>query len=125
MPIPPTATAHRRPLATAVVAAGALLAVWFLPSANTSSDMASTGAVNSAHAAPGNGHSAHSGQSPDNSGTSVEAESQDGKQPRASGEADEDTGSTPYVLGGVGVGAAGLGLLAARAVRRDRGTART
>lgn len=102
MPVPSTASVPRRPLATAAVAAGALCAVWFMPSANASPD-------GGAGSGPGTGTQAHSTRS---------AETQ---------AAEEDGGadSTPYVLGGIGVGVAGLGgLLAVGAVRRNRhGTA--
>lgn len=103
MPALSTASAHRRPLATAAVAAGALCAVWFMPSANASPD-------------------GGAGTSPGSTGTQAHAERS--AETRASQD-DGDGGSTPYVLGGIGVGAVGIGsLLAAEAVRRNRhGTA--
>ncbi|MGW7352608.1 hypothetical protein [Streptomyces sp. NPDC054784] len=136
MPIPPTAAAHRRPLATAVVAAGALFAVAFLPSADTSPDVNSTGTTHHVRTATDNGPVTHARSASDASDSS--AASDPGSDPgsgsgsgrdhgsteqwtdAAAGETEEGSGGVPTsVLVGTAAGAVGLtGLLAVRAGRR-------
>ncbi|WP_070196363.1 hypothetical protein [Streptomyces oceani] len=99
MPVQSSLAKHRRPLATAAVAAGALLAVGFLPSANATPNDA------------GDGTSSHTASHRMESGTASQ---------NSAGESDSFD-STPYVL--CGIGAAGLGgLLTARAQRCEFGT---
>lgn len=111
--------AHRRPLATAVLAGGLLCGMWFVPSANATGDGAPARPATTSQA-----QAQEQAQTQAREQDAVRTQTGTGT-PGAFGEGTRlaDTGSldtTPYLLGGLGFLGAGAALLAHARIRSGR-----
>lgn len=117
--------AHRRPLATAVLAGGLLCGMWFVPSANATGDGAPARPATTSQArVQGQAQTQEQAQPQAREQDAVRTQTGTGT-PGAFGEGTRlaDTGSldtTPYLLGGLGFLGAGAALLAHARIRSGR-----